>query len=63
MNGNRKNGVDDGLMTFLAVLFAGVIAMPFVGMYLLFAGKSDNSRMIGLVLIIIYLVMLFLGRS
>ena len=49
----NKNNAGDGI---IAMVILAIIMMPIVGAYLLFFGKTDKQRGIGLTLLIIYLV-------
>lgn len=50
---HNENNAGDGI---LAIIILAILMMPIVGAYLLFFGKSEKQRGIGLVLLIIYLV-------
>ena len=49
---NCKHGNDSG-MGCLLWLILGLVAMPLVGLYMLFAGKSGDQKVIGLLLLIL----------
>lgn len=50
---HNKNSSGEGI---LAVIILAIMVMPIVGAYLLFFGKTDKQRGIGLTLLIIYLI-------
>lgn len=50
---NNENNTGEGI---LAIIILAILVMPIVGAYLLFFGKSEKQRGIGLVILIFYLV-------
>lgn len=52
----RKHNTDKAGDGIIAIIILAIIMMPIVGAYLLFFGKNEKQRGIGLILLIIYLL-------
>ena len=52
----RKQNSDKDADGIIAIIILAIIMMPIVGVYLLFFGKNEKQRGIGLILLIIYLL-------
>ena len=52
----RKHSTDKAGDGIIAIIILAIIMMPIVGVYLLFFGKNEKQRGIGLILLIIYLL-------
>ena len=46
-----------GLLGILAVIFLAVVAMPFVGGYVLITGKEDGSKLLGGALLVVGIIL------
>ena len=54
-NNSRSNNSSSGGGCLVAVIMA-VIAMPLLGLYLAFAGESDDQKVIGVALLIVGII-------
>ena len=54
MSGNNKRS-DDGIITFVALIILAIVAMPLVGLYLIF--KPNGSTLLGVLLVIIGVIL------
>ena len=48
---------NDGIITFVAFMLMIAFALPFAGIYLLFAGKTETQKVIGGIICVV----MFLG--
>ena len=55
MSGGNNRSSDSGIITFIAIIFVCIAAMPLVGIYLLM--KPGASKGLGIALIIIGLIL------
>lgn len=59
-NRRRRNcncNGDDGIITFIALMLMLIFALPFVGIYLLYLGKTETQKIIGGIICVV----MFLG--
>lgn len=54
--GGYHGGSDCDIYGLLAMILIGIVALPLVGGYLLFTGKSEGSKILGGILLIAGLV-------
>ena len=53
---HSRGGSDDSGMGCLVMIILGMVAMPLVGLYMLFTGKDDGQKAIGVVLTIVGII-------
>lgn len=54
MSGRKNNNSGD--LGWLVLMVLAIVAMPFLGVYHLMAGKDDGQRMLGVALIIVGII-------
>ncbi|MBR1478650.1 MAG: hypothetical protein IJ608_11940 [Lachnospiraceae bacterium] len=59
MSGRNNRNLNDGALTFIAVMIVAIFAMPLVGGYLLLSGK--NKALGGALLVIGIIIWVALG--
>ncbi len=53
---HRRGGSDDSGMGCLVMIILGMVAMPLVGLYMLFKGEDDGQKAIGAILTIVGII-------
>ncbi len=53
---SKNNESTGGGVGCALVLMFAVIAMPFVGLYLIIAGKSDEQKLLGIALLVVSII-------
>ena len=51
-----RGGSDDSGMVCLVMIILGMVAMPLVGLYMLFKGEDDGQKAIGVILTIVGII-------
>lgn len=58
MSGNRGNDLDSGTLGCLVFAIIGIVALPFVGIYLITTDKGDSrSKAAGWILLVFGLIL------
>ena len=52
----HRGGSDDSGMGCLVMIILGLVAMPLVGLYMLFKGDDDGQKAIGVILTIVGII-------
>ena len=53
---HSRRGSDDSGMGCLVMIILGMVAMPLVGLYMLFKGEDDGQKAIGVILTIVGII-------
>lgn len=53
---HRRGGSDDSGMGCLVMVILGMVAMPLVGLYMMFKGEDDGQKTIGVILTIVGII-------
>lgn len=53
---HRRGGSDDSGMGCLVMVILAMVAMPLVGLYILFKGNDDSQKAIGAILTILGII-------
>lgn len=54
---NKNNSNDFPGLGCLVTILLAIIAMPIVGLYLVFAGKGNDTKLIGMVMLVIGVIL------
>lgn len=52
-----NDSFEAGVFTLLAVLLVGIVAMPFIGVYLLVDGGNSSVQLTGIILLVVGIIL------